>query len=376
MPADPRHLYIHVPFCARRCSYCDFAIAVRSVVPVDAFVASVRAECLGRFQSARPWALETIYLGGGTPSRLGTGIESITKILDESFGVDIAAVREYTIEANPEDVSSAHAEAWRRAGVNRVSLGVQSFDPDVLAWMHRTHTPEHVEAAVRNLRSAGITNLSLDLIFAVPDRLERDWRADLERAIALQPDHLSLYGLTVEPATPLGRWTASGREREAPDERWGDQFLEAHERLALAGFEHYEVSNYARPGARAVHNSAYWTGVPYAGVGPSAHGFEQGVRRWNEPAYVAWQRRVSLGEDPMAGSESLDADAAAAERVYLGLRTVDGLRATPAELAIAGAWVDAGWATCTPDGRLVLTPEGWLRLDRLAVELLRAGPVA
>jgi oxygen-independent coproporphyrinogen III oxidase len=366
---DPvRHLYIHVPFCARRCSYCDFSIAVRSSVPVASYVESIAIE-IARHDT-RQWDLDTIYLGGGTPSRLGAGAADVVKIVRDHASV--AAGAEITIEANPDDVTPEHAAAWADAGINRVSLGAQSFDPAVLEWMHRTHSAEQVPEAVAAIRAAGITNISLDLIFALPSSLSRDWAADLDRTLELEPEHVSLYGLTVEPHTPLGRWRDRGQVVEAPEERYETEFMMAHERLAAAGFEHYEVSNFGRPGRRSRHNSSYWTGEPYAALGPSAHSFHGNIRSWNVAAYADWERRLRSGESVVAESESLSEENRLSERVYLGLRTTDGLRATDAEIAVARPWVDAGWAEII-NRTIVLTATGFLRLDALAASLTLAG---
>jgi oxygen-independent coproporphyrinogen-3 oxidase len=188
--------------------------------------------------------------------------------------------------------------------------------------------------------------------------------------LALEPTHLSCYGLTVEPATPLGKWHARGEVAEATDDRHAREFLETHEALAHAGFEHYEVSNYARPGHRARHNSSYWRGVPYLGLGPSAHGFDGTTRRWNLGAYAQWLAAVSNtpSRDPIEGSETLSDDARGAEAVYLGLRTSDGLRVTANDAPVISTWVAAGWADERADV-LRLTPEGWLRMDALAAAL-------
>ena len=341
--------------------------------------------------------IKSIYLGGGTPSKLGgEGVERLIHGIGRIAGVDkfstSVAETEITLEANPEDVSEEAAARWVAAGVNRVSLGVQSFDSGVLEWMHRGHGPDRPHEAVAILKAAGVQEISADLIFSVPESLNRSWTEDLNRVLELDVDHLSLYGLTVEPQTPLGRWTARGEVAESPEERYEAEFLEAHERLGAAGFEHYEVSNYARPGRRARHNSAYWTGAPYLGLGPSAHGFDGAQRRWNVPAYAEWLRRVQAGEDPVEGSELVGgfgagragdsglaeepastgaaAQSAAAERVYLGLRTLDGLELTESELRVVSPWIEMGWAELQGVRRVVLTARGWLRLDALAAQLL------
>lgn len=364
----PRHIYLHVPFCARRCSYCDFSIAVRRTVPVDEYLDALESELAVRFGSRAPSEVDTIYLGGGTPTRLGgDGVARAIALLARYFRP--APHAEVTIEANPDDVVSDAALAWRDAGVNRLSLGAQSFEDGVLRWMHRTHDADTTSRAVKVARSAGITNLSLDLIFALPAALERDFARDVIRLLALEPDHVSLYGLTVEPTTPLGRWVAKGITVEQPEEGYEADFLEAHRILSDAGFEHYEVSNYGKPERRARHNSAYWSGVPYVGLGPSAHGFDGHVRRWNARHYTDWRDAARAHRDPIEGSEILTADNRVAESVYLGLRSDAGLPLAPTDRPLIAPWLDAGWAHVGVDDRLRCTPEGWLRLDALAAAL-------
>lgn len=363
----PRHVYVHVPFCARRCSYCDFSIAVRSAVPADDYLRGLGAELDRRFAGGEPWVLDTLYFGGGTPSRLGAALGDAVALVRRRAA--LAPGAEVTIEANPEDVTRDAVDAWRDAGVNRVSLGSQSFDDAVLRWMHRTHDASAIARAVDTLRAAGIENVSLDLIFALPPELERDWPRDVAAALALQPAHLSLYGLTIEPATPLGRWSARGAVHEAPEERYESEFLSAHRAAHEAGLEHYEVSNFALPGLRSRHNSAYWTDAPYIGLGPSAHGFDGAERRWNVAAYTAWLAAVDAGNDPVAGSERLTEENRIAESVYLGLRSLGGLRLRGPEIAHVAPWIDAGWGAVDAAGRLTLTPTGWLRLDALAADL-------
>jgi len=363
----PPHLYIHVPFCARRCSYCDFAIAVRSVVPAEEFVRLIGAELDLRLSGASP-SMKTVYFGGGTPSRLGAaGMRALTDTVRAR--VDIPPDAEVTMEANPDDVTPEEARAWRDAGINRISLGVQSFDDRALQWMHRVHDGAAAVKAFDTLRAAGFADISVDLIFALPESLGRSWRDDLERVLALDPEHVSLYGLTVEPQAPLGRWVARGEVIEAGEEDYARDFLDADRMLSAAGFEHYEVSNFGKAGHRARHNFCYWQGVAYAGVGPGAHEFDGASRRWNVRAYEAWAERLRAGGDPMEGSETLSPENRIAETVYLGLRTVDGLTVSAAEAAHVSSWIESGWARLLKADRLVLTPEGWLRLDSLAADL-------
>lgn len=363
----PVHIYVHIPFCARRCVYCDFSIAVRKVVPVDEYLVALERELNVRFPGDAPWPVETLYFGGGTPSHLGPdGVARMMKLFRSR--IQLVPDAEVTIEANPDDTSAADAVAWRAAGINRVSLGAQTFDDATLAWMHRVHGASEIESSFGNLRRAGFSDVSLDLIFALPSSLNRDWRRDLERAIALAPTHISLYGLTVEPHAPLGRWVARGEAVEAPEERYESEFLLADELLAGAGFEHYEVSNFAKPGHRARHNFSYWRGVPYAGLGPGAHEYDGRCRRWNVGSYADWVRRLAAGSDPREGDEELTEANRVAETVYLGLRTANGLGLAVGEVEHVAPWVEAGWARMR-GSTLALTPLGWLRLDSLAADL-------
>jgi putative oxygen-independent coproporphyrinogen III oxidase len=360
------HLYVHVPFCARRCSYCDFSIAVRKQIPADDFVASITAE----LKQAGPLAsLETVYLGGGTPSLLPP--DTITTLLQYVFNHSAPPYAvEVTLEANPENVTPNAARAWRSAGINRVSLGAQSFDDRVLEWMHRTHDAAQIGHAVRHLRNAGVDNISLDLIFALPESLGRDWDRDLDQAVALAPSHLSLYGLTVEPRTPLDRWISRGAIQAPSDDRYADEYQRAHERLAASGYGFYEVSNAAREGRRSQHNSAYWSGRPYLGVGPAAHSFDGRVRRWNHAAWEAYRSAIAAGESPVESREELSDEQRDLERIYLGLRTVEGvaLSAFHRPPPPFTAFVENGWLL-TDGSRLRCTPAGWLRLDSLVSAL-------
>lgn len=366
------HLYLHVPFCARRCSYCDFAIAVRRQVPSEGYVSAVLREW-ALWQADPVWdgspEVDTIYFGGGTPSRLHPN--AIARLL-ERIAADrpVASDAEITLEANPDDVTLAAATEWRAAGVNRVSLGVQSFDPEVLRWMHRVHTVDQVPAAVEALRCAGIRDLSIDLIFGLPTELGRDWAADLESAFELGPEHLSLYGLTVEAHTPLGHWAGRGEVGALDEDGYSGEFLAAHEALTDGGYEHYEVSNAARPGHRARHNSAYWRRAHFIGLGPSAHSGFAAERRWNVREWAAYERMLGQGKSPVEGRELLDEAAIALEELYLGLRTAEGVAGDRLLPAMRGEWQLNGWAAEIGE-RIRLTPEGWLRLDALVASINR-----
>ena len=322
----------------------------------------------------RAGEIRTIYLGGGTPSLLPS--EAIHALLHElplKFRNPQSTIRndaEITIEANPEDVTADSARSWKAAGINRVSLGAQSFDDRVLKWMHRSHDAARIGAAVHALRGAGLENISLDLIFALPYELERDWERDLDMALALRPTHLSLYGLTVEPRTPLDRWISRGATHAPDEERYAEEYLLAHRRLTAKGFSFYEVSNAARDGFRSQHNSAYWSGKPYVGLGPAAHSFDGQTRRWNLRAWEAYRRTIAEGLSPVESEEKLSAEQRETERLYLGLRTAEGISAQhlPRLSAHSRAFEAAGWLYAHA-GRLRCTPEGWLRLDSLVSDL-------
>jgi oxygen-independent coproporphyrinogen-3 oxidase len=369
-----RHLYLHVPFCVRRCSYCDFSIAVRKRVPAAEYVECVLRELdlrarAGGSEEAGDSPLETIYLGGGTPSLLAP--DAIAALVGGVFaraGASPSEAVEVTLEANPEDVTPEAARVWRRAGVNRVSLGAQSFDDRVLRWMHRSHGAARIGEAVGVLRDEGTGNLSLDLIFALPAHLQRAWDRDLDQAIALAPAHLSLYGLTVEPRTPLARWISRGATSAPDDERYAAEYLAAHERLGGAGYSFYEVSNAAQGERRSRHNAAYWSGRSYLGVGPAAHSYDGYRRRWNLGGWEAYRRALSAGRAPTEGEELLSEEQRELEARYLAFRTIEGVAASLCPPGPLSAWMRAGWVERSGD-RVRCTPEGWLRLDALVRDL-------
>ena len=336
-------------------------------MPVDEYLGALEREWSLRHPDGCG-ALKTLYLGGGTPSKLGG--EGVARLLDLARRhAEFDARAEVTLEANPEDVSAAVARSWIAAGVTRVSLGVQSFDDALLQWMHRTHDAQTALTAIHVLREAGLPNLSIDLIFATPNELAREWDRDLGSALELDLPHISIYGLTVEPQTPLGRQVARRDSSMAPEDAFESEFLRAHRNLSTAGYDHYEVSNYGKPGLHSRHNWAYWRRSPYIGVGPSAHEFDGVSRRWNQGAYAHWTASVLREADPVEGREQLDAEQVGAEEVYLGLRTSDGVVLSEREVEHTGRWIESGWAAIGPDNRLRLTASGWLRLDALASDL-------
>jgi len=367
-----RSVYVHAPFCVRRCVYCDFAVTVRSTGDVDGWAEAIAAELMLLERSGLSLAstLDTVYVGGGTPSLLGA--TAMGRLADILGATRLRSPElEWTAEANPESFSRALGSAWRAAGVNRVSLGVQSFHEPTLRWMGRLHGSDGAVRAVAEAKAAGLTNLSVDLVFGLPAHLERPWRQDLERALDLDVPHVSLYGLSVEPTTPLGRSVSEGREPGVDEERYREEFLEAADRLTRAGYEHYEVSNFARPGHSSRHNAVYWDGRPYLGLGNGAHSYVHPARWWNTRDWASYRDQLLAGESPKEGREQIDASTQALEATWLGLRTSAGLEMggrSEAARALAREWHRAGLAVASDD-RVRLTATGWLLLDRLAVEL-------
>lgn len=365
-------VYVHAPFCARRCFYCDFAVQVRRTGDLDGWLAALAGELRaveaeGLFDLAPH--LDTLYVGGGTPSLLGPeAMAGLARVLGKER---LRPETEWTAEANPESFTREVARGWRAAGVNRVSLGVQTFHEPALRWMGRLHGPEGAARAVATLGDAGIESFSVDLIFGLPAHVGRSWSQDLERALELDPPHVSLYGLSVEEATPLGRAVREGREPPGDEDRYREEFLEAAETLTGAGYEHYEVSNFARPGHASRHNATYWTGEPYLGLGNGAHSYAPPVRRWNRREWEDYAASATRGASPEEGREVLDAHAFRLERIWLGLRTSGGLALEEfggGAASLMERWERDGLAI-TVGGRVRLTAAGWLLLDRLAVEL-------
>lgn len=373
----PRSLYLHFPFCAHRCHYCDFSVRAAARPPVSEWLEAVEAEIRTRFRRRgweRPAPLETVYVGGGTPSLLGAdGMLQVAEMLRRHFKV--APDAEWSAEANPDSLSPEVARSWREAGVTRVSLGVQSFQEPALAWLGRLHGPD---AAVRAVELAAGTfpAVNVDLLFGLPAGVPRDWSRDVARCAELGVEHVSSYGLAAGEGTPLGRWEREGKVRLAGEDRYGEEYLLASRRLREAGYEHYEVSHFALPGRRCRHQERGWTGRPYLGVGPSAHSWLPPVRLWNEFRWQAYREAVRERGEAAAGSEEPDGAARLLERLWLVLRRDAGLepgtdlarRVRRQAAGVPGSWERAGWARPS-DGGLSLTPEGWLRLDALVTEL-------
>jgi oxygen-independent coproporphyrinogen-3 oxidase len=318
----PRALYVHVPFCIRRCAYCDFATAPYDAGSADRYLTRLARE-LERVPGDA--SLDTIYLGGGTPTALSEAqLESLLAAVRARTG---GAREEWTCEANPESVTPAKARLLRDAGVDRVSLGAQSFDGQVLAALGRDHAPEHVFRALEILRDAGFERLTLDLMFAAPGETEAQLRSDLAQLAALELDHVSAYCLTYESGTPLTRMRAEGRVTPESEDVELVQYRLVRELLGAAGLAQYEISNFARPGCESRHNLVYWRGEEYFGVGLGAGSYEQGTRRSNTRLLDDYLSDWRGSPYPPHEAETLEAAAKARERVILGLRLRRGIDA-------------------------------------------------
>ena len=363
------HLYLHVPFCHRICPYCGFFKHTPGGTDIGAFVAAVLAE-LDHLRARYPLDPRTLYFGGGTPTMLSpTHLRSLLGGLARR--IDPGKVEEWTVEANPRTFDHAKVRLMVEGGVTRTSLGVQSWNPRHLATLGRDHSPDEAREAYAILREAGMPSVNIDHMFALPGQSLAEWEADLKETITLGPDHVSTYNLTYEEDTAFMEKFRAGGFSPDPDAE-AEFFEVAHALLAAAGFDHYETSNYARPGHRSLHNCAYWMGEDYIGLGPGAVS-TVARRRWtNVPDTARYMESVTRDGHPATTEEQLSDEAWRTERIALGLRTAEGVRLE---------WLDderrARLAALAADGLLDVTPthvrlrpRGHLVADAIAVELV------
>lgn len=315
-------LYIHIPFCTSRCYYCDFFSQVDSAA-IPQFVAAMVKE-LEMQAPLQQEPLESIYLGGGTPSLLP--LTYLGQILDTVYRqFSLSSSPEITIEGNPDDITQVYAQGLSSLGFNRVSLGVQSLIDTELKQIGRRHNAKQVVDAVEYLRAAGFQNLSLDLIYGLPSQSLDSWQESVERVLALTPQHISAYGLTYEEGTMLSQMRETGKISPASEELYIAQYDWLVERLVQVQYERYEVSNFAKQGYHSRHNSSYWQGKIYYGVGPAAHAFDGSTRSWNEADLTQYVERLTKGLLPRRGSEKLSPSQLFDEMIMLGLRTTQGV---------------------------------------------------
>jgi putative oxygen-independent coproporphyrinogen III oxidase len=361
-------LYVHVPFCKTKCPYCDF-YSITAGASVERWLDALAREA--ELRRGEFGAFDTLYVGGGTPSVLdGAETELLFEIVHRVF--ELAAGAEVTIEANPDDVTAESAALWRGLGINRVSLGVQSFDDAALRFLRRRHDAARSREALALLREAGFTNIGIDLMYGFEGQDVDRWRRTLARALDHRPEHLSCYQMTIERSTEFGAMLASGALHAIGEETQRTFFMETSAILTGSGYVQYEVSNFAR-GEKLLsrHNRKYWSRMPYLGIGPSAHSFRDGKRWWNVRSVARYCERLGGGELPIENSETLDDEAAELETLCLGFRTRDGvpleaLRRRPGWERVLETLVDEGLVTVAT-GRAVPTTEGLCVADRLAV---------
>ncbi len=371
----PRSVYVHVPFCQRRCGYCNFTVIAGRDDLQEPYLQAIERE-LASLEGRPP--VDTLYFGGGTPtalsaSRLARLCALVRRACPPRAGY------EWSVEANPDGFDPARLETLQAAGVNRISLGVQSFDPEKLRLLERTHRPGDVRRIYPRVRAA-FSSVSLDLICVVPGETRDQWRADLEAALALEPDHLSVYTLTFEKGTTFWGRHLRGQLVPPGDEQSRELLELAWDRLVAGGWEHYEVSNFAQPGHRCRHNEVYWKGEPYFAVGPGAARYVGGCRETNHRSTIAYLRRVLSGASPVAESERLSAEDRAREMLVFRLRMLEGI--SRAEFrqrsgydldALAGPQLRrfVAWGLVQDvDDQIRLTREGLLVSDALWPDLL------
>lgn len=368
-------VYIHIPFCKQKCTYCDFHFSTTFEAYRQEMVDSICAELLLRKEYLQNKEINTIYFGGGTPSiltelELNSIIQSIQKLFDVDSSVELS------LEANPDDINSDSLEMWKRVGVNRLSIGLQSFKQSDLDWMNRAHNVNESLTCVELAQKHGFENITVDLIYGLPDLSMKEWIAHVNRVMEMRVPHLSAYCLTVEDKTVLSNWVNKGKINTANEDTQSDQFLKLLEIIQLNGFEQYEISNFSKPGFESQHNSNYWKGEWYLGVGPSAHSFNGTSRSWNipnNPRYISAIKK----EESFTETEILSKVDQFNERLLIGLRTVYGVKLDDLTkllpisahfTQVLADFKEKGWVKEVANV-LTLTKEGKLRADFIASEL-------
>ncbi|WP_132052725.1 radical SAM family heme chaperone HemW [Pseudocnuella soli] len=369
-------IYLHIPFCRQACAYCNFhfTTSLRYKTPM---VAALAKEAVIQKPYLQGESLATIYFGGGTPSLLeGDEILFLLQTIREQYTVLPDA--EITLEANPDDITAAKLDAWKSAGINRLSMGVQSFREPDLRWMNRAHNATQALDSIRMAQAAGLYNISIDLIYGTPGLDDAAWKANVDQALTLNIPHLSCYALTVEEKTPLHKQIERKQKVDVDNEQQAHQFLLLMQWLKAAGYEHYEVSNFALPGWRSRHNSSYWRGEKYLGLGPSAHSFNGTSRQWNVANNNVYIQSLEGGTVPFE-IEVLTPEQQLNEHLMISLRTAEGLNLD----VVASRWgqsaaeniqrqvtkfAQRGLLQIT-GSNIQLTDDGMLRADGIAAEL-------
>lgn len=369
-------IYLHIPFCKQACTYCNFHFTT-SLRYKDDLVNALAKEAEAEKAYLGGETVNTVYFGGGTPSLLPiSDLELLISALKEHFPV--APDAEITLEANPDDVTKENVRQWKGLGINRLSIGIQSFFEEELRWMNRAHNASQAKACIEASYEAGIDNLSIDLIYGSPLLTDEMWEQNVQTAIDYGIKHLSCYALTVEEKTPLHKNILQHKTVDVDSDKQARQFLQLMNWLHTAGYEHYEVSNFAQPGFRSRHNSSYWKGTPYLGLGPSAHSFNGTERRWNIPNNTVYIKTVNAGA-PQREVEVLTPTQQLNETIMISLRTMEGLDLNKIEKGWGDKernrlqknlqkYISSGLVQLN-DHHAQLTDEGMLRADGIAADL-------
>ncbi len=362
-------LYFHIPFCHTRCHYCDFNTYAGLLPLREPYVRALLTEIalageMARLPDGNLRRSRTLFFGGGTPSLLT--VEQIKRLLQASrraFAIDADA--EISLEANPGTLTQGQLQGLRAAGVNRLSMGAQSFDAGLLKTLGRIHSPEEITQAVHAARLAGFDSLNLDFMFGLPDQTMQQWQETLDQALALRPEHLSLYSLIIEEGTPFFDWTAEGRITPGDEDLCADMYEYADERLRAAGYENYEISNWSLPGHQCQHNLTYWHNLPYIGMGAGAHSFFAGKRFSDIRDPQEYIRQLKQRQWPLAESEEVSRVAEMTETAFLGLRVASGLSLPSFEERFGESFDSFVGERLRPveEAGLLTREDGWLRLS-------------
>jgi len=368
-------IYLHIPFCKKACHYCDFHFTT-SLKYKDELLQAMHAELqLQKGYLKEP--VETIYFGGGTPSVIGAG--EIQKLLDSISSLNtVSNNAEITLEANPDDLSQENVKALKQTQINRFSIGIQSFFEEDLRWMNRAHNASEAESSVKRAQDAGFENITIDLIYGYPLLSNEKWKSNIRKAIELEVPHISAYSMTVEDKTALANAIRKGKQPKMNESQSAEQFLILMEMLEEAGFEHYEISNFAKPGCYSRHNSNYWKGIPYLGIGPSAHSFNGNTRHWDIPNNAKYIDSLLKGQIP-SETEILTQENKLNEYIMTSLRTIWGMDLMKVEADFGSDYrklvtsameefLDKGWINIH-ENIVRLTKEGKLFADNIAAEL-------
>ena len=368
-------LYLHIPFCKQACHYCDFHFST-NLQQLPSLIDCMLVELELRKDYLKGAPIETIYLGGGTPSLVP--IPLLEKLVDHVFSLFPGKKIEVTLEANPDDLHPSRLSAWKSMGIDRLSLGIQSFQEEILRAYNRAHNAEEAKKAIHLARSAGFEKFSIDLIYGYPHPNHALWEKDLDEALNLDPGHLSAYALTIEPKTALGNWASKGKFQPAEEEFVAQQFEWLLERSEQAGYKAYEISNFSKPGQEAIHNCNYWKGIPYLGIGPSAHSFDgttRGFNPSNNPAYIKAlsTQQVPLITETLEKEDRMNEEILTRLRTHWGLDTADfALRYSVDLLQVKEKSIDklVGLGLLQTEGNILsLTRKGLLLADSISAEL-------